>query len=349
MTMTEHERPLPERASAVGPPEVIERDSGPSWRLYVGIAIVVVLMIFALWAQVDGLQSSANLNSLPRIALPSVTGLDQAVARKKLEDLSFVVDEKLQPNEDASKPKGMTFGQDPTPGTKVEQGDVVTLIVSSGPAGLSVPDVSGEQLGDAQELLASNGLRYASTQVYDDKTPPGEVISLDPDPGTQIPVNGLVTLTVSKGPAPRTVPDMMGKDLTHALVALGRSGLGVGTINRVYRAGQTPGVVIGVDPPAGTQRAPNWPIDLTVTGPPPSSIVPTLVGLSQSTASSLVTDANLVPQVLTTPFPSGDPQIGVVVSQNIPPFGSVPSGTTVQFVVGVDGGSSASTTTVAGH
>jgi beta-lactam-binding protein with PASTA domain len=348
MTMTEHERPLPERASAVGPPEVIER-GGPRWRLYLGIAIVVLLMVFALWAQVDGFQTTANLNSLPRIALPSVTGLDQAAARKKLEDLSFVVDVKQQPNEDASKPAGMTFGQDPAPGTKVEQGDVVTLIVSSGPAGLTVPDVTGEQLGDAQELLASTGLRYTSSQVYDDKTPPGEVTSIDPDPGTQIPVNGLVTLTVSKGPAPRVVPDMMGKDLTHALVALGRSGLGVGTIDRVYRAGQTPGVVIGVDPPAGTQRAPNWPIDLTVTGPPPSSTVPTLVGLSQSTASSLVTNADLVPQVLTTPFPSGDPQIGLVVSQNIPPFGSVPSGTTVQFVVGVDGGASGTTTTVGGN
>jgi serine/threonine-protein kinase len=347
MTMIEHERPQAERASAVGPPEIIER-GGPRWRLYVGIAVVVLLMIFAIWAQVDGIQTSTNLNSLPRIALPTVTGLDQAVARKKLEDLSFVVDVKLQPNEDASKPKGMTFGQDPTPGTKVEQGDVVTLIVSSGPAGLTVPDVSGEQLGDAQEMLAANGLRYAVTQAYNDTVPPGEVMSSDPDPGSQIPVNGLVTLTVSNGPAPRTVPDMMNKDLTVALVALGRSGLGVGKITRIYRPGQTAGIVLGVDPPAGSQRAPNWPINLTVTGPPPSSTVPTLVGLSQSTASSLVTDADLVPQVLTTPFPSGDPQIGRVVSQNIPPFGSVPSGTTVQFVVGVDGGGS-TTTTVAGN
>jgi beta-lactam-binding protein with PASTA domain len=347
MTMIGHEPPRTERASAVGPPEIIERN-GPSWRLYLGIGIVVGLMILAMWAQVDSFAISSNLSSLPRIALPSVTGLDQAVARKKLEDLSFVVDVKLQPNEDASKPAGMTFGQDPTPGTKVEQGDVVTLIVSSGPAGLSVPDVTGEQLGDAQELLASNGLRYASNQVHDEKVPPGEVISVDPDPGTQIPVNSQVTMTVSMGPAPRTVPQMMGQDLTHALVALGRSGLGVGKIDRVYRAGQTAGIVIGVDPPGGSQRAPNWPIDLTVTAPPPSSTVPTLVGLSQATATSLVTDANLVPQVLTTPYPTGDPQVGRVVSQNIPPFGSVQSGTTVQFVVGVDGGS-ATTINPAGH
>jgi serine/threonine-protein kinase len=346
MTMIDHEPPRSERASAVGPPEIIERD-GPRWRLYVGVGVVIALMIVAMWAQADSLSTSSNLNSLPRIALPSVTGLDQAVARKKLEDLSFVVDVKLQPNEDASKPAGMTFGQDPPPGTKVEQGDIVTLVVSSGPAGLTVPDVTGEQLGDAQELLAANGLRYTSNQVHDEKVPAGEVISIDPDPGTQIPLNSQVALTVSMGPAPRTVPQMMGQDLTHALVALGRSGLGVGKITRVYRAGQNAGMVVGVDPPEGSQRARNWPINLTVTAPPPSSTVPTLVGLSQSTATSLVNDANLVPQVLTTPFPTGDPQIGRVVSQNIPPFGSVQSGTTVQFVVGVDGGSA--TTTPAGN
>jgi beta-lactam-binding protein with PASTA domain len=348
MTMIDHRPPDAERASAVGPPEIIDR-ARPRWRLAVGVGIVLALFGLALWAQIDNFESSANLNSLPRIALPSVTGLDQSVARKKLEDLSFVVDVKLQPNEDASKPKGMTFGQDPAPGTKVEQGDVVTLVVSSGPAGLTVPDVVGQQLGDAQELLAANGLRYTANQVHDDTVPPGEVISVDPDPGTQIAVNGQVTLTVSMGAAPRTVPEMMGQDITKALVALGRSGLGVGTITRVYRAGQNPGVVIGVDPPAGSQRARNWPIDLTVTGPPPSSTVPTLVGLSQSTAESLVTDADLVPQVLTTTFPTGDPQIGRVVSQNIPPFGSVPSGTTVQFVVGVDAAGSSTTTTVAGN
>jgi serine/threonine-protein kinase len=335
-------------ASAVGRPEIVD-PRRPGWRLWAGIGVVLALLGVVIWSQVDGLETAANNDRLPYLEVPSVTGLDGAAAQKKLEDQSFVVDVHLQPNEDASRPKGYTFGQDPSPGTKVEQGGVVTITVSSGPAGLAVPDVAGQQLGDAQQLLAANGLRSTSVQVSDEKVPAGEVISVDPDPGTQVPVNSQVTLTVSSGPKLRTVPDVMGKDVTQALVAIGRAGLEAGTITRVYRDGQPAGVVIGVDPGVGAQKARNWPVNLTVTGPPPSSTVPTLVGLSQETATSLVSDADLVPQVLTTEFPAGDPQIGRVVSQNIPPFGSVPSGTTVQFVVGVAAGSSATTTTIAGN
>ena len=72
-----------------------------------------------------------------------------------------------------------------------------------------------------------------------------------PTPARSIAVNGQVTLTVSMGPAPRTVPDMMGKDLTQALVSLGRSGLGVGKITRMYRAGENAGVVSGSTPRPG--------------------------------------------------------------------------------------------------
>ncbi len=358
MTVTETPKPTrPPRAkrpkrvrgeitygSATGPPEIVDR-SLPGWRTWVALAAVGAVALFALWAQVDRLRSTTGFDTLPRIEVPNVAGLDLAAAQHALEEKSFVVNVRYQPNEDATKPKGTTFGQEPVPGSKVEQGDVVTIIVSDGPAGLMVPEVVGQQSADAQGVLTANGLRASVVEVNDEVAPVGEVLRSDPGAGERIELDGIVTLTVSSGPAPRTVPPLVGQDLIKALVSLGASGLNIGDITRVYQAGQPENVVLETNPPPGTQLPRNMPVALTVTGPPPRATVPSIVGLSQSTAESLLEKAGLTSEPIARAVPQGDPQVGRVLSQNIPPFGQVALGTTVQFEVGV--GVAPTTTTTA--
>jgi beta-lactam-binding protein with PASTA domain len=329
--------------SAVGPPEIVD-PSPAGWRPWAALAVIVAVAMFAVWAQFDRLESTSGFDTLPRIEVPSVSGLDMADAQHVLEDKSFVVNVRYQPNEDATKPKGMTFGQEPPPGSKVEQGDIVTIIVSDGPAGLLVPEVVGQQVADAQGVLASNGLRGAVTEVSDEVAPAGEVLRTEPDAGGRIGLDGVVTLTVSTGPAPRTVPPIVGEDLIASLVALGRSGLNIGDITRVYQAGQPENRVLETNPAPGTQLPRNMPVAITVTGPPPKATVPSIVGLSQSTAVSLLERAGLAAEPITRSVPAGDPQVGRVLSQNIPPFGQVGPGTTVQFVVGAAAAPPAPTT-----
>ncbi|HKY16049.1 MAG TPA: PASTA domain-containing protein [Microthrixaceae bacterium] len=334
----------PERASATGAPEVVDGYT-PRWRLVVGVGVLVAVIGFAVWAQVDRVRGSTSAEALPRFELPSVAGLDQAAAQARLEELSFVVNVRMQPNDDPAKPRGMTFAQEPVAGSKVEQGDLVTIVVSDGPAGQTVPDVRGQQATDAQAVLASNGLSATTTTVYDEVAPVGEVLATDPEPGSRIGMQGTVGLVLSQGPTPRPVPEVVGQPLPQALAAIGRSGLNVGEITRVHQPGQPEGVVIDSAPKPGTPQPRLTPVALTVTGPPPKATVPTLVGLSQSTATSLVTRAGLVPEVFTRSVPAGNGQVGRVVSQNIPPFGEVNAGSTVQFVVGV--AAAPTTTTVA--
>jgi beta-lactam-binding protein with PASTA domain len=320
--------PLP-RTPAV---EIVD-PSPPGWRLPVALGVVILLLVLAVWGWVDELQTHAVNDDLPRIDLPSVAGSDQASAQAQLEALGFVVSIKTRPNE--TVPAGTVFGEDPVAGAKVEQGDLVSVLVSSGQAGVSVPSMVGEQVADAQALLASDGLTATVTQVYDEVVRPGEVMASAPKAGGHVPQAGSVALTVSNGPAPRTVPALVGTDLNSSLVSLGRSGLGIGTITRTYKAGQPEGLVLSIDPAAGAQVPREMPVKLTVTGPPPTSTVPSMTGLLQASAESLAKTAGVHLDEVTKPVPTGNPTAGRVVAQGVPPYAEVPSGSNVQITIAV--------------
>lgn len=322
------------RGPVVGGLEVVStRD--PRWRLPTALVVLLGVFAFTTWAMVDSLGSRATVVSLPRVEVPSVEGRSEADALAQLEDLGFVVDILRLPNE--LTPSGTALSTKPVAAAKVQQGDLVTLIVSDGPAGVTVPDVIGQQVADAQALLTSSGLGAPFELVYDENARVGQVLTTDPPPGKRVALQGSVTLIVSQGPAPRTVPELVNQDLNAALVALGRSGLAVGTITRTYKKDQPVGVVLSTDPPAGAQVARDYPVKITATGPAPQVTVPTMTGLLESSARTVAQARGLPVTVVTQPLPAGDARIGRVVAQGIPPFAEVPPGTSVQLAVGVAG------------
>jgi serine/threonine-protein kinase len=307
--------------------------SPPGWRLPVGLGVVLVLLVLAVWGWVDELQTHAVNDTLPRIELPSVANSTEASAQAQLEALGFVVSVRTRPNEVV--PAGTVFGEDPVAGAKVEQGDLVSVLVSSGQAGVGVPSMVGEQVADAQALLASDGLTATVTMVYSELVKAGEVMSSMPKAGGHVPQAGSVALTVSNGPAPRTVPVLVGTDLNSSLVALGRNGLGIGTITRTYKAGQPVGQVLSTDPAAGAQVPREMPVKLTVTGPPPTSTVPSMTGLLQASAESVAKSAGVTLDEVTKSVPTGDPTAGRVVAQGVPPYADVATGSKVQITIAV--------------
>jgi len=50
-------------------------------------------------------------------------------------------------------------------------------------------------------------------QAFDEQAQPGQVLQESPNPGTRLKEQRTVALVVSKGPAPRAVPDLTGKVL----------------------------------------------------------------------------------------------------------------------------------------
>jgi len=321
----------PVRRSAEGRPEIVDPRS--TTVPFVMTALLVLAgFVLAIWALTDSLEGS-TVTELPTLEVPRVSDLGIDVARADLERNGFVVEVSFQPNE--SEPKGTVIGQKPLAGSKVEQGELVTLLASDGPLGLAIPGIEGQQGAEAAAVLQSSGLAIELAPTPSETVRPNEAIGTDPPSGARVPMASSVKLLISSGPAPRIVPTVLTKTVEQALAEIGRSGLAPGKITRAFRADLVPGTVFEVDPPEGTPLPRDTPVSLTVAGPEPTTAVPYLVGLQRSSAEQVLKSAGLNVSVLTTPVAEGDAQIGRIISQGTPPQAKIKEGSTIEVNVAI--------------
>src|SRR5262249_9103552 len=130
--------------------------------------------------------------------------------------------------------------------------------------------------------------------------PAGSVISQNPTAGTQVVINSAVALVVSSGPPPGAVPDVVGLTQTAASTAITGARLPVCTITTASSTTVPAGSVISQNPTAGTQVVINSAVALVVSSGPPQVAVPNVVGLTQTAASTAITNANLAVGTITT-------------------------------------------------
>src|SRR6266540_666154 len=108
-----------------------------------------------------------------------------------------------------------------------------------------VPRVLGGPLDSAKTALASAGFRPRVEGERPSATVPrGGIVWQDPPPGTIVSPNSLVQLVLSAGPAPATVPDVIGFALPSAVKVVEAAGVKVGRVDTVRGGGPEPGVVI---------------------------------------------------------------------------------------------------------
>jgi serine/threonine-protein kinase len=130
----------------------------------------------------------------------------------------------------------------------------------------SLPRVLGRPVDKAREELAGLGFRIRmEPQRPSPDVPRGAVLWQDPPPETVLPPGATVQLTVSDGPAPVAVPDVVGLSLPYAERILAAAGIKVGSVDTV-RAEPEPGVVMSVRPPPGNGRPRGSSVDLLVSG-----------------------------------------------------------------------------------
>jgi eukaryotic-like serine/threonine-protein kinase len=109
---------------------------------------------------------------------------------------------------DPKAPAGQVFQQNPSAGDQAPQGSTVTLQVSTGPAQVPVPDVTGNTYQDARKTLKQAGLKpEASPCLPSDPTiPDGTVVSTDPGQGTMVDPNSVVTVYVADSTSTTACP-----------------------------------------------------------------------------------------------------------------------------------------------
>src|SRR4029077_411744 len=100
---------------------------------------------------------------------------------------------------------------DPPNGNKVPSGSKVTLLVSSGPAKVDVPDVKGESASDATSALKSKGFKVKQQTDQNSTAAPNTVVKQDPAASTSVAFGSTVTIFVSPGGS--TVPVVAGQNV----------------------------------------------------------------------------------------------------------------------------------------
>ncbi|MUN06706.1 Stk1 family PASTA domain-containing Ser/Thr kinase [Agromyces luteolus] len=159
------------------------------------------------------------------LPVPDVVGQPEADARAQLTDFSVAEESRTQFSADVAE--GLVLAVLDADGAAVggEYAELgkLTLVVSVGP----VPPVEGLAVGEAQSRLDGAGLKIEfADPAYDDAVPVDSVITAE---WLDDPMNpgDTVRLTVSKGPAPVEVPNVVGKTMSDAIVELEAAGFSV--------------------------------------------------------------------------------------------------------------------------
>ncbi len=194
--------------------------------------------------------------------VPSLHGLSRDEALATARDARLVpleVDSVRHPTLAA----GTIVGQRPVPGQRVLPGDSLRLTMSLGPERRPVPDLYRVRGDRARAVLEATGFTVVPDSV-ESEYPRGTVLSLEPEPGTEVTLPGEVRFTVSLGPPRVEMPLLLGLTEEEALSRLDSLGLVVGEVGTRFRFGLDQGLVLEQDPDAGTMVERGAPVSIVV-------------------------------------------------------------------------------------
>jgi serine/threonine-protein kinase len=185
-------------------------------------------------------------------ALPDITHQPQDAATAALASSGLalhVAGQQYDENIPAGAVLAWSVGGTPNPvGQQVPTGTPVDVVVSQGPAPRVIPDLVNHPFDEANAALTGQQLVVQQLPPqFNDAIAAGNVISLNPAPGTAVPRGSAVQVTVSQGPETVPLPDLKGQSVAQATAAL--QGLGM-TVGGTSGPGDQP--VLASSPPAGT-------------------------------------------------------------------------------------------------
>ncbi|NLG68131.1 MAG: Stk1 family PASTA domain-containing Ser/Thr kinase [Firmicutes bacterium] len=203
------------------------------------------------------------------------------------------------------------------------------------PQEVMVPTVVGRTEAEARAILAQQSLEYGVDQrISSDSVPMGHVILQDPEPGRRVREGRRVWVTLSLGPEVGVVPDVVGRPLREAQVAITQGGFVLGEVTTRYEARLTPNTVVLQDPAAGSRLEKGRPIHLVVSrGDEPLQTVtlPDFTGLPLEQVRAQIESLGLQ---LGSTWAQPDPNFpdGTVIDQNPMPGSEVEQGSPVDLI-----------------
>lgn len=211
----------------------------PAQPLHVALAVVVFALLLAVAAFLGWWLGSAP--GTASATVPPVAGQDTAAAERTLNAAGISnVGVSTTPSREA--PEGTVISTDPTASATVRGIEQVNLLVSSGPAQVDVPALTGMTVDDAEAAVSAAGLGLGGVTREYSTQPVGTVLSQSPEAGGRVDEGTQVSLTVATESPQGPVPNVVGKDADTARATLEEQGYTVqidspvgSHLNRVVR------------------------------------------------------------------------------------------------------------------
>ena len=250
---------------------------------YIAVGLAIALGIFG-WYALVGPGS--------KVVVPSIVGATQEEALSALSPLglTLVISEKRFDEEISD---GQIIESDPAGGDKVDAGGQVTAVISKGAERYLIPSLVGLTPEAAVNLLAKSPIKVGDlTEVFNDQTPKGFVISSSPAAGKKVKRDAVVDLLISKGIETIDVTSYVGKSADQALNELTEGGFDVETVDQ-FSESVLAGTVISQVPSGGAPLAKGTKITLTVSKGSEYVFIPNVFSLTEAKARAALTDLEL--------------------------------------------------------
>ncbi|MBA2350138.1 MAG: Stk1 family PASTA domain-containing Ser/Thr kinase [Solirubrobacterales bacterium] len=178
-----------------------------------------------------------------------LVGLGRRAARKKVTEAGFRAQETERASADV--PKGRVIETSPDGGQRLDKGEVVTLIISTGPEDAKVPDVLRQSREEATSNLRDAGFDVTVKTTERDDVDPGTVVRQDPAGGQERAQGTTVTITVAEESKQVDVPDVTGRSQADATRTLSGAGFQVSPQTRDTTVSSEDGQVLSQSPASG--------------------------------------------------------------------------------------------------
>jgi len=149
----------------------------------------------------EGSSVTVTVSSGPdAIEIPDVVGFTEEAARSRLQAEGLSVASETDEVNDVDFAAGEVVSTQPQAGESISPDDEVRLTLASGL--VEVPDVVGQDSGDAFATLRELRLSPATTFEESSQSSPGTVLDQSADAGEEVEYGARITLTVAQAPVP---------------------------------------------------------------------------------------------------------------------------------------------------
>jgi len=261
--------------------------------------------------------------------VPAVVGKDSATASSLLTTAGLTIDSTEA--FDHTIAADQIVSSEPEPGARIRKDGTVSIVISKGQDLVEVPDaLVGMAQADAIAALKAAQLvpTFAAAQ-YSDTVAADTVISVDHESGARVERNSPVTLTLSQGPEPVSIPDVTLKSPEDAATTLEKSGLKSARADDAFSDTVPANQVISQSPVAGSAGHRTDTVTITVSKGQEMIEVPNLFGKPFDDASQTLKALGF--DVKRENFQGG--RLGLVWSQSVAGGTTAPRGSTITLTV----------------